>query len=321
MNTTSSDNFNTLQAKALAIFNQIVAFLGLKSKQNQFLALSYRNQKWVLAVMAAMILILVTGTLYLIFGYAVAVGFIASILAGLATGVGGSIALLFKQVPVKVYNTMLGAAGGVMLAATAFSLIVPGMEFGNILWPGWGIYVVAIGMVVGVLFLDLADRKLPHIHFVGSNEASDLSFRKIWLFIFAITIHNFPEGLSVGVSFGVDNIKNGIALAIAIGLQNIPEGMAVSMPLVALGYNPKKAVIIATLTGLVEPVGALFGLVAVSVFQPILPVAMGFAAGAMLFVISEEIIPETQAKGKARYATFAVIAGFIVMMLLDNMMK
>ncbi|OQK18116.1 hypothetical protein AU255_09820 [Methyloprofundus sedimenti] len=116
-------------------------------------------------------------------------------------------------------------------------------------------------------------------------------------------------------------IQNGIALAIAIGLQNIPEGMDVSLPLVALGYNPKKAVIIATLTGLVEPVGALFGLVAVSLFQPILPVAMGFAAGAMLFVISEEIIPETQAKCKARYATFAVIAGFIVMMLLDNMMK
>ncbi|OQK18125.1 hypothetical protein AU255_09875 [Methyloprofundus sedimenti] len=321
MNITSSDNTDTLQAKALAIFNQIVSFLGLKNKQTQFLALSNRNQKQVLAAMAGTILVLVIGTLYLIFGYAVAVGFIASILAGLATGVGGSIALLFKQVPVKVYNAMLGAAGGVMLAATAFSLIVPGMEFGNLLWPGWGIYVVAVGMVMGVLFLDLADRKLPHIHFVGSNEASDLSFRKIWLFIFAITIHNFPEGLSVGVSFGVDNMQNGIALAIAIGLQNIPEGMAVSLPLVALGYNPKKAVIIATLTGLVEPVGALFGLVAVSLFQPILPVAMGFAAGAMLFVISEEIIPETQAKGKARYATFAVIAGFIVMMLLDNMMK
>jgi len=320
MNTTNENN-NILQAKALAVFEKTVSALGLKNKQIQFLALSRRDQKRVLVAIASTSLVLVIGLLYFVFGYAVAVGFIASILAGLATGAGGSIALLFKEVPVKVYNTMLGAAAGVMLAATAFSLIVPGMDFGNKLWPGLGIYAVAIGMVIGVIFLDLADRRLPHVHFVGSNEESNLSFRKIWLFIFAITIHNFPEGLSVGVSFGVDNIKNGIALAIAIGLQNIPEGMAVSLPLVALGYNPKKAVIIATFTGLVEPIGALFGLVAVSLFQPILPVAMGFAAGAMLFVISEEIIPETQAKGKARYATFAVITGFIVMMLLDNMMS
>ncbi len=318
---TTDENNNTMQARAIEFFDQIVSSLGLKSRQVQYMALSRRNQMLVLIAIIILALTTVTGLLYLSLGYAIAVGFIASILAGLATGVGASIALFFEEVPVKVYNTMLGAAAGVMLAATAFSLIVPGMEFGNKLWPGWGIYVVAIGMIIGVVFLDFADRKLPHVHFVSSNEASKLSFRKVWLFIFAITIHNFPEGLSVGVSFGVDNIKNGIALAIAIGLQNMPEGLAVSLPLVALGYNRKKAVLIATLTGLVEPIGALLGLVAVSLFQPILPIAMGFAAGAMLFVIIEEIIPETQSNGKARYATFAGIGGFIVMMILDNMLS
>ena len=317
MNTTN----DTLQVKTLAILDKIVSSLGLKNRQTQFLVLSKHNQYLVLAAMVITVLAVIIGVLYLIFGYGVAIGFIASILAGLATGVGASIAFFFKEVPVKVYNTMLGAAAGVMLAATAFSLIVPGVEYGNMLWPGRGIFAVAVGMLIGGYFLDLADRKLPHVHFVTASEQSTLSLRKIWLFIFAITIHNFPEGLSVGVSFGVDNINNGIALAIAIGLQNIPEGLAVSLPLVALGYDTKKAVLIGTLTGLVEPIGALLGLVAVSLFHPILPVAMGFAAGAMLFVISEEIIPETQSTGKARYATFAVIWGFIVMMILDNMVS
>jgi ZIP family zinc transporter len=215
---------------------------------------------------------------------------------------------------------MLGGAAGVMLAATAFSLLVPGMVYGNQIWPGSGIYIVSVGMLVGALFLHFADRRLPHVHLDSIADVRLNSINKIWLFIIAITIHNFPEGMSVGVSFGSGEMKNGVVLAIAIALQNIPEGLAVALPLVGLGYNKWRAVAIATLTGLVEPVGGLLGITMVTVFQPILPIAMGFAAGAMLFVISEEIIPETHSDGRSRYATFALMIGFIIMMTLDNML-
>jgi len=260
------------------------------------------------------------GFLYLVFGKVVVVGFFASILAGLATGVGALPALFFKNISRNLFNSMLGAAAGVMLAATAFSLLVPGITYGNLIWPGKGIYVVSIGMMIGAAFLHYADRQLPHVHFDSISDVQLSSLKKVWLFIIAITIHNFPEGMSVGVSFGSGEMKNGVVLAIAIALQNIPEGLAVALPLVGLGYNKWKAVGIATLTGLVEPVGGLLGITMVTVFEPILPIAMGFAAGAMLFVISEEIIPETHSDGRSRYATFALMVGFIIMMILDNML-
>jgi zinc transporter, ZIP family len=264
--------------------------------------------------------LVVFGGLYLIFGKIVVIGFVASILAGLATGAGALPALFFKNISRNLFNSMLGAAAGVMLAATAFSLLVPGMAYGNAIWPGKGIYVVSLGMLIGAAFLHYADRQLPHVHFDSISDVHLTSLKKVWLFIIAITIHNFPEGMSVGVSFGSGEMKNGIVLAIAIALQNIPEGLAVALPLVGLGYNKWKAVGIATLTGLVEPVGGLLGITMVTVFQPILPIAMGFAAGAMLFVISEEIIPETHSEGRSRYATFALMIGFIIMMVLDNML-
>ena len=263
--------------------------------------------------------IIFTG-LYLVFGMVVVTGFFASIVAGLATGVGALPALFFKNISNTVFNSMLGAAAGVMLAATAFSLLVPGLGFANQIWPGNGIYIVSAGMLIGALFLHYADRQLPHVHFDAVSDSQLISLNKIWLFIIAITIHNFPEGMSVGVSFGSGEMSNGLVLSIAIALQNIPEGLAVALPLVGLGYKPWRAVGIATLTGLVEPVGGLLGITMVTVFQPVLPIAMGFAAGAMLFVISEEIIPETHANGRSRYATFALMIGFIVMMVLDNML-
>ena len=264
--------------------------------------------------------LVVFGGLYLIFGKIVVIGFFASILAGLATGVGALPALFFKNISRNLFNSMLGAAAGVMLAATAFSLLVPGMTYGNAIWPGKGIYVVSLGMLIGAGFLHYADRQLPHVHFDSISDVHLTSLKKVWLFIIAITIHNFPEGMSVGVSFGSGEMKNGVILAIAIALQNIPEGLAVALPLVGLGYNKWKAVGIATVTGLVEPVGGLLGITMVTIFEPILPIAMGFAAGAMLFVISEEIIPETHSDGRSRYATFALMVGFIIMMVLDNML-
>lgn len=264
--------------------------------------------------------LVVFGGLYLIFDKLVVVGFLASIVAGLATGLGALPVVFFKNISSKLFSSLLGAAAGVMLAATAFSLLVPGMNFGDALWPGKGIYAVSAGMLLGAIFLHFADRQLPHVHLDAVVDAQLNSLNKVWLFIIAITIHNFPEGMSVGVSFGSGEMKNGLVLAIAIALQNIPEGLAVALPLVSLGYSRWRAVGIALATGLVEPVGGLLGITMVTLFQSILPLAMGFAAGAMLFVISEEIIPETHSKGRSRYATFALIIGFIIMMVLDNML-
>ena len=294
----------------------------IKDNENylKLLAMPPLNRWVTIAGMFLVSQLFVFGVLYLIFGKTVVVGFFASILAGLATGVGALPALFFKNISRNLFNSMLGAAAGVMLAATAFSLLVPGMTYGNLIWPGKGIYIVSMGMLMGAAFLHYADRQLPHVHFDSISDVQLSSLKKVWLFIIAITIHNFPEGLSVGVSFGSGEMKNGVVLAIAIALQNIPEGLAVALPLVGLGYNKWKAVGIATLTGLVEPIGGLLGITMVTVFQPILPIAMGFAAGAMLFVISEEIIPETHSNGRSRYATFALMIGFIIMMVLDNLL-
>lgn len=277
-------------------------------------------QVFIFGAVLSLALLLFLALLYGLFGITVVVGFIASVLAGLATGLGALPAVLFKNVKLKVLHIMLGGAAGVMLAATAFSLIVPGIQYGNEVWQHKGIFLVAFGMLFGAVFLDFADRRLPHDFFSGP-EGIGGSLRKVWLFIIAITIHNFPEGLAVGVSFGADDWKNGTVLAIAIGLQNIPEGLAVALPLVGLGFDRWKAVLIGALTGLVEPVGGLLGVTSVTAFYPLLPVGMGFAAGAMLFVISDDIIPETQSTGKARAATFAVLGGFIIMMMLDNMLS
>lgn len=250
----------------------------------------------------------------------VATGLLASTLAGLATGAGALPAFFFKQVSDRLMSTLLGGAAGVMLAATSFSLIVPGIEHGNLLWPGYGVYAVAAGILLGAFCLDLVDRLLPHEHFILGHEGPSSRMKKIWLFTIAITIHNFPEGLAVGIGFGGGDTANGISLAIGIGLQNMPEGLAVALPMLGLGYSRTKAVAIATLTGLVEPIGGLFGVASVAVFHPILPLGLAFAAGAMLFVISDEIIPETHAKGRSRLATFGIIIGFIIMMTLDNLL-
>ena len=250
----------------------------------------------------------------------IAMGIIASTLAGLATGVGALPALVFKNVSDKILNTMLGGAAGVMLAATSFSLIVPGIEYGNQAFPDYGVYIVVFGMLFGAVFLDRIDKWFPHEHFILGPEGPSSSLKRIWLFVIAITIHNFPEGLAVGIGFGTGDIGAGTSLAIGIGLQNMPEGLAVAIPLIGLGYSRWYAIGIATLTGLVEPVGGFLGVAAVTLFNPILPFGLGFAAGAMLFVISDEIIPETHSKGKSRLATFGVMVGFVIMMSLDNLL-
>ncbi len=264
--------------------------------------------------------LVIFGLIYLIFGKIVVIGFFASFLAGFATCIGALPALFFKNISKRLFSCMLGAAAGVMLAATAFSLLVPGIDFGNQIWPGKGLWVVSAGMMIGALFLHFADKRLPHLHFDSDVENNFDSLQKISLFIIAITLHNFPEGMSVGVSFGSGDINKGLVLSIAIALQNLPEGLAVALPLIGLGYNKWKAVGIATLTGLVEPVGGFLGVTMVTLFSEILPIAMGFAGGAMLFVICEEIIPETYVNGRSRTATFSLMIGFIIMMILDKLL-
>lgn len=250
----------------------------------------------------------------------VQLGILASTLAGLATGLGALPTLFFNKVSDKLMNTLLGGAAGVMLAATSFSLIIPAIESGDSLWPGMGVWVVVFGMLFGAVFLDRVDKMIPHEHFQMGHEGPSSKMKRIWLFIFAITIHNFPEGLAVGVGFGSGDMGAATALAIGIGLQNMPEGLAVAMPLLGLGYNKWRAVGIATLTGLVEPIGGVLGVGAVTVFSSVLPFGLAFAAGAMLFVISDEIIPETHSKGKSRIATFGVMVGFVIMMAMDNLL-
>ncbi|MDO5028072.1 MAG: ZIP family metal transporter [Bacillota bacterium] len=240
------------------------------------------------------------------------------VLPGIMTGVGAIPIFFTKNVSQKLLDILLSAAAGVMLAATCFSLIIPSLESGG--GSLSGVMITSLGLLAGAIMLDLIDKYAPHEHLMdkrmeGGAEKKEIS--KLWLFVIAIAIHNFPEGLATGVGFGGDNIKNGLSIAVGISLQNMPEGLAVALALVKEGYSIKKGFWIAALTGLLEPVGAFLGLLLVSVFAPVLPFILALAGGAMLFVISDEIIPETHNNGYEREATYGVVLGFIVMMALS----
>lgn len=237
-------------------------------------------------------------------------GFAASFIAGLATGAGALPTIFVREVSDNVLDVMLGFAAGVMLAATAFSLLIPAIELG-------GPLISAVSLGAGALAIHLIDQFIPHFHPVAGTEGPSSRLSRIWLMMIAITIHNFPEGLAVGVSFGAGDIAAGLIIATAIGLQNMPEGLAVALPLIREKYSVSKAIGYATLTGLVEPLGGLLGLMLVSVSHSFLPWGLAFAAGAMLFVVADEMVPESHKKGFGREATFGLVAGFIVMMLLD----
>ena len=239
------------------------------------------------------------------------VGFLASAAAGLATGVGALPSLWLRGASDRLLDSMLGFAAGIMVAASVFSLLVPALQLGSI-----GSAVV--GLVCGSLFVDFLDRMIPHTHFVQGREGPAGRLRRIWLLIMAITIHNIPEGLSVGVSFGIENPATGMLLATAMGLQNIPEGLAVALPLIREGYGRGQAVVYATLSGLVEPLAGLIGVLAVATISALLPFSLAFAAGAMLYVVFDEIVPESHGRGYHREATFGAMLGFAVMMTLDN---
>ena len=247
-------------------------------------------------------------------------GTFASLAAGAMTALGAVPVLFGRRVSVRAQDTLLGFAAGVMLAASFFSLIVPGIEAARDLYGGSFVPAgIAVGgVLLGALAIALGNEWIPHRHFVqGAQGPLASSADKVWLFVAAITLHNFPEGAAVGVGFATGDMVQATTLAVGIGLQNAPEGLAVAVALIAEGYTRGLAFLIAALTALVEPIGGFLGVSAASVSAPFLPWALTFAAGAMIYVISHEIIPETHTRGHQREATAGLIVGLAVMMFLD----
>ncbi len=247
------------------------------------------------------------------------------------TALGASLVFFFKTIERNVFNLMLGFASGVMIAASFWSLLAPAIDMAEELdMISW--IVVAIGFGLGGVFLYIADKTIPHMHFGPEHEKEGIptKLKRTILLVFAITLHNIPEGLAVGVAFGAINYYTGgnvlaatlgaIGLALGIGIQNFPEGAAVSIPLRQEGMSRRKAFMYGQASGLVEPIAGVLGAILVTQIQSLLPYALAFAAGAMIYVVVEELIPEAQQKQSkhgAHYAVLGVMVGFIIMMMLD----
>jgi ZIP family zinc transporter len=246
-------------------------------------------------------------------------GVLGSLAAALATGLGALAIFLRRSWSRRSQAILLAGAGGVMLGATVFSLLLPALELGAARGGGRlaGAVTAAGGLVLGALAIHLLHQAVPHEHFVKGPEGSPrLHLGRHWLFVLAITLHNLPEGLSVGLGYG-ESAAAGLAVMLGIGAQNVPEGLAVAAALVDGGATRTRGFVVALLTGLVEPLGGLLGAAAASTAAWLLPWALAFAAGAMFFVVSGEIIPETHREGRERAATFSLVGGFALMLLLD----
>ena len=241
---------------------------------------------------------------------------------GGATVIGAGIGFVFKNISHKFSDIVLSFAAGVMLAAAVFGLVLPSLEKGG----KWGLLITIAGIFTGALCLNLVDKLVPHLHkLMGPDieEHHNANLSKVLLFVTAIAIHNLPEGIAAGVGFGVDDgdISHALVIAGGIALQNIPEGMVIIGPMLAAGVTPKKTFLCALATGLVEVVGTLIGFFAVSIaaFSTlVLPFALAFAGGTMLYVISDEMIPETHAHGCERGATYSLLAGFCLMLVMSH---
>ena len=238
---------------------------------------------------------------------------------GGATVIGAVIGFAFKKISHSFSDIVLSFAAGVMLAAAVLGLIVPSLENGR----SYGIFVTVAGIFAGALCLNLIDKLVPHLHRLAGQESeshSNANLSKVLLFVSAIAIHNLPEGIAAGVGFGSGDTAGALVIAGGIALQNIPEGMVIISPMLAAGVKPSRTFFIAMLTGLIEVVGTLIGYFAVTVASFILPFALAFAGGTMLYVISDEMIPETHAHGHQRGATYALLVGFCVMLITDVML-
>ena len=243
-------------------------------------------------------------------------------LAGFAaTTLGALPALALRGIAQKTEDSLLGFAAGMMLAASAFSLILPGLAAGAELLghKGLGAGIVVAGMTLGVLLMLGLDRFTPHEHDKsGPCGPGHERCGRVWLFVFAIALHNLPEGMAIGVSFAQNDLTVGLPLTIAIALQDIPEGLAVALALRGADFSPGKAVLVAAASGLLEPIGALLGVGLSSGLALAYPMGLGLAAGAMIFVVSHEVIPETHRNGHQTPATLGLMAGFALMMVLDT---
>lgn len=238
---------------------------------------------------------------------------------GFATVFGSFIGFALKKIPHKFNDIVLGFAAGIMLAAAVLGLIVPAVESSAGLG---GLLVVIAGIICGAVFLSMMDRVVPHLHnLTGTDKESHpdnaSQLNRVILFVLAIAIHNLPEGIAAGVSFGTGNISDAITVSGGIALQNIPEGMVIIAPMLNAGVKKRRAFLIALSTGLVEVVGTMIGYFVVSVSVAILPFALAFAGGTMLYVISDEMIPETHSHGYEKGATFSLLIGFCVMLSMD----
>jgi len=235
---------------------------------------------------------------------------------GGATVIGALIGFIAKGFSHKFSDIVLSFAAGVMLAAAVLGLILPSLEYGG----KWGLLITIAGIFAGALCLNLIDKLVPHLHkMIGPDieEHPGANLSKVLLFVTAIAIHNLPEGIAAGVGFGSGNVSQALMIAGGIALQNIPEGMVIIGPMLAAGVTPKKTFVCAMITGLVEVVGTLIGYFAVSLASAILPFALAFAGGTMLYVVSDEMIPETHAHGAERGATYALLVGFCLMLISD----
>jgi ZIP family zinc transporter len=235
---------------------------------------------------------------------------------GGATIIGAIIGFIFKKISHRFSDIVLSFAAGVMLAASVLGLILPSISYGG----KYGIVITIIGIFIGAFSLNLVDKLVPHLHKMIEAEPEEHqngNLNKVLLFVTAIAIHNLPEGIAAGVGFGAGDTSQALMIAGGIALQNIPEGMVIIGPMLAAGVKPKNTFICAMLTGLVEVVGTLIGYFAVSVASVILPFALAFAGGTMLYVISDEMIPETHTHGSERGATYALIIGFCLMLAMD----
>ena len=241
-----------------------------------------------------------------------------------ALGVGGAtifgaiIGFFFKKISHKFSDIVLSFAAGVMLSADVIGLVLPAVEHGG----DWGIPVAVLGILCGALCLNLIDKLVPHLHRLSGSEQEghpdQKKLNKVLLFVMAIGIHNLPEGIAAGVGFGTGNDGEAMAIALGIALQNIPEGMVIIGPMLAAGMSKKRTFFIALLTGLVEVAGTLLGYFAVKLSTAILPFALAFAGGTMLYVISDEMIPETHHDGSQRGATYALLIGFCLMLAMSH---
>ena len=240
---------------------------------------------------------------------------------GGATVIGALIGFIFKKISHRFSDIVLSFAAGVMLAAAVLGLVIPSVEHGEKFGTPIALLMTVAGVFAGALCLNLIDKLVPHLHKMVGTDIEDhqnnAKASKVLLFVMAIAIHNLPEGIAAGVGFGSGNVNEAFLIAGGIALQNIPEGMVIIAPMLSAGVKPRRTFLIALATGLVEVVGTLLGYFAVSISTAILPFALAFAGGTMLYVISDEMIPETHAHGSQRGATYSLLVGFCMMLVFD----